>query len=235
MTTRILSWLLHHANRCTKSPEYYAIKKTLLARYGSQVGYDIQHIAGKKCRTCGGTGTYTGYHTYSGEPWHDTCGHCWWGWFKLPQWICLARITFGKYIFHMPLVRERCVENPFNVESLGWEPSDRPIIEGYVEHNGSDYGHLAAGLLFLIYDRHAFIKWLRAYIRTIGNGYYTSWSSPYRCFHNIVHILRRGTNSIAWYELKMWLTTRRKPPEWIRVDDAPYNRPTWWYDDDRPF
>lgn len=162
----ILPFLLHHANRAVKDAFYftqdrdafYAIKDAILKKHGKHVNYDVQHIPGKKCRTCGGSGVYTGYHTYSGDMWEDTCNHCWRGWFKLPVWICLSRIKFGKYYFHKPLKREQCVKNPFTLEELGWQVTERPIIEGYIDHNMSFFGRVALLILSYLYDKASYLR-----------------------------------------------------------------------------
>jgi hypothetical protein len=123
MKQLILSWLLHHANRHTKSESFYKIKDEILTRYGKQVGYDIQHIPGKTCNSCGGRGQHPKYSNtppYKIYDWAD-CYHCWGGWYKFPKWICLARIEFGTYIFHKPLKREEKINNPFTKEELGWD------------------------------------------------------------------------------------------------------------------
>src|SRR5687767_8378355 len=52
----ILSHLLHHANRETKMDEFYRIKDKILTKYGKVIGYDVQFIEGKKCKSCGGFG-----------------------------------------------------------------------------------------------------------------------------------------------------------------------------------
>jgi hypothetical protein len=155
----ILPFLLHHANRCIKEFEqhqhnFYKIKDTILKK-GEHIAYDIQHIPGKKCRACNGKGIYTGYH-WSGDQWHDQCWHCWRGWFKMPVWICLDRIKFGKYTFHRPLKREQSVVNPFTTENMGWEVSKAPVIEGYITHDSTDLGFISLLILFFLYEREYF-------------------------------------------------------------------------------
>jgi hypothetical protein len=161
MRTEILSWLLHHANRTTKAHEFYSIKDKILSRLGKQVGYDIQHIEGKKCFTCNGTGQYPRWDQYGiYDP--DWCWHCAGnGWYKDPQWIALARIQFGRYTFHKPLKREYSVKNPFTPESMGWEVTDRPVISGYIKHSETSFGDFALLVLYLIYNRKKFSEELR--------------------------------------------------------------------------
>ena len=156
----ILPFLLHHANRSiyrigVGRDEFYAIKKKLLAR-GKHVNYDVQHFEGKKCNACGGTGVYHGYYMMSGEKWSDTCNRCWGGWYILPMWVCLSRIKYGPYYFHQPLKREKCVKNPFTREELGWEVTDRPIVEGPITHKNTDMGWIAVLILFWLCDRKSY-------------------------------------------------------------------------------
>src|SRR5688572_25806337 len=171
----ILPFLLHHANRAVKDAFYissdrdafYAIKDAILKKHGSHINYDVQHIPGKKCHTCNGSGVYTGYYMMSGEKWHDTCNRCWRGWFKLPVWICLSRIKFGSYYFHKPLKREQQAENPFTLEELGWKVTERPIIEGYIDHSVSIFGVPSLFVLFYMYDKDTYLRLKPLLIRRI--------------------------------------------------------------------
>jgi hypothetical protein len=162
MVRLILSWLLHQANRCDdRREQFYPIKDRILQRYGKEVGYDIQHITGKKCHSCGGKGYHTYYSMYppySAYDWKD-CWHCTSGWYKLPQWNCLARIRFGRYTFHRPLKREHAVRTPWTENEMGWKVMDRPVIEGYIEHTGSWFSEWALLILFRIYDRKSFAEY----------------------------------------------------------------------------
>lgn len=151
-----LAFILHHANRYyEKSDAYYKIKDKILTKYAKSDGYDIQHIPGKKCWSCGGTGMHYYYSsTAPYKPYDSTdCWHCHNGWYKLPQWICLERKIFGGYIFHKPLRREFQAKNPWTAEGMGWQVSTRPIIEGYIDHVRSRFSRWAMLILFLLYDR----------------------------------------------------------------------------------
>lgn len=150
----MIAFLLHHANRYSKSQEFYAVKDMLLKKYGREDGYDIQHLPGVRCRSCGGRGQHPRYSNtppYKIYDWAD-CYHCWGGWYKLPQWICLQRYRFGSYVFHRPLKRERCVRNPWTEDNMGWQVSGRHVVEGYIDHHRSWFGPLALLILFRIYD-----------------------------------------------------------------------------------
>jgi hypothetical protein len=172
---RLLSWLLHHANRTTKAHEFYSIKDKILSRYGTQVGYDVQHIEGKKCFTCRGTGKYDRWDQYGiYDP--DWCWHCAGnGFYKDPQWICLSRIQFGKHIFHKPLKREKCVKNPFTDDSMGWLVSDRPVITGYVRHAETPFGIYALLALYLFYNRKQCKVEFINHVSTIIGRYKWKW------------------------------------------------------------
>ena len=135
----VLSWLLHHANREGRNEYFYKIKNRILSKYSIHLGYDVQFIAGKKCFTCGGTGTYEGYD------FKDDCRNCdGTGWYKLPVYNILARVQFGNYLFHQPF--KRTFIKPKTISS--------PIIQGYITHNRSQYGKFALFILFLFFDKH---------------------------------------------------------------------------------
>ena len=156
----ILAVLLHIANRSIKdfmlgdyTTEFYSIKDAILKKYTVISGYDVQHIRGKKCFSCGGTGQHPKYSYHTGKIYdYADCYHCWNGWYKMPKWICLERRKFGKYIFHRPIKREEHLGNPFTKESLGWEVSTNPVIECYIEHEPHRYGMISILILFYIYN-----------------------------------------------------------------------------------
>lgn len=175
MTKRILSWLLHHANREYKNERFYKVKDKILSKYGKHICYDVQFIEGKKCWTCGGSGVYHGYYG------NDLCRHCYNGWYKRPQWNILERIQFGKYIFHRPY--QRAYIKP---------DVSFPMIEGYIEHKRSKYGWLARHILFLIYEK----GYLRRYYNQAGLGWRVYWWLPTNWIPNALHIIKRGRKSI---------------------------------------
>lgn len=149
-----LATLLHLAN--SQPPwqfkrEFYAIKERLLKRYGTPDDADVQHLPGKQCWTCDGTGLYSKY---------SECRKCWGtGWYLSPVWVCLDRYRWGKYVFHMP--GEVSYTKP--------EP-DITRIFGYVEHRG--YGKRSdeafAWLCLLCGEWRLLWRWLNA-------SYYTSF------------------------------------------------------------
>jgi hypothetical protein len=169
-----LPWVLHHANRFRSTDQLYEIKDLILTRYGKQIGYDIQKIEGKKCHSCGGTGWHTRYsNTYPYKPYdYDGCWHCIGGWYKLPKWVCLARITFGKYTFHKPLKREECVKNPFTEEAMGWKVMDQPVIKGYIEHTETAFGKWAFLILLILYKRKSLPLYWEELTRNLRNDWY---------------------------------------------------------------
>jgi hypothetical protein len=181
----ILPFLLHHANRsihriAVGKEEFYAIKKMLLQK-GKHVNYDVQHFEGKKCWTCGGSGIYTGYY-FSGGKWSDSCNRCFGGWYKYPMWVCLDRIKFGPYYFHQPLKRELRVKNPFTKEELGWEVTERTVVEGPIFHNATDAGWWSLLILFYLYDRKSYATWKAEILDQIRWRWIWKWRSVKKFF-----------------------------------------------------
>ena len=172
----ILSRLLHHANRHSKSEHFYAIKKQLLAKYGVFKQYDVQFIEGKKCFSCRGTGIYHSFDLNTGNEWSDTCWHCSGGWFKRPVWNILEKLQFGKYTFHQPWQRSYTKPN-ITVK----------VIEGYIDHRLSKHGQLALDILFILYDRK---RWWAEWKKNIGFGYRVRWWHPRNYIHNIAYLIK---------------------------------------------
>ena len=144
----ILPFILHHANK-SQSTHLYKIKDFLLSHNAKPDGYDIQHIPGKHCYSCDGTGYY--YHK-------KRCWNCINGWYKLPQWICLQRYQYGPYLFHTPIKREFTEANPWVKDEMGWEVSTNPVIEGYMEKSPSRLTNLCLTILFLRYDTSRYLS-----------------------------------------------------------------------------
>lgn len=118
----MIARLLHIANTCPppgkRRERFYAMKQCILRWFATEDGYDLQHIEGKICWSCEGTGGLYEPHGC----WK--CGGD--GWFKNPKWIVLKRWKFGKYTFHEP--KQKLYHKPDT------NSHDRPIIEGYIEH-----------------------------------------------------------------------------------------------------
>jgi hypothetical protein len=201
----ILSWILHRANRETKLPEFYAIKNSILKKYGKHLGYDVQFIEGKKCFTCGGGGIYYGYSQ------DVECNRCdGTGWYKLPVWNILERVQFGKYIFHQPF--KRAYKKP--------DISVAPI-DGYIEHTRAKYGALSLTILFLLYNRKAISKQYRDF----GMGWRYYWYWPSNWAYSIAHIIRYRTNAVPFTNLKQKIkfpkpVTKIFPQ--LETDDLPF-------------
>ena len=198
---RILSWLLHRANRQTKCKEFYRIKDKILSRYGTFIGYDVQFIEGKKCYSCHGTGIFRGYNEYSGNSFSDICWNCDNGWYKRPVWNILSRIRFGQYIFHRPF--DRAYKKP-EVSS--------PIIQGYIEHTPARYGALALHILFLIYER----GYLKRYWNTAGFGWRVYWWLPRNWINNIIHLIKYHRNATPF---KLWKFKKMNPIKYQPCQD----------------
>jgi hypothetical protein len=149
---RLLGRFLHLANSDPgfgdERKAFYAIKDRILTRWGEPDGTDVQHIAGKTCFGCDGTGQFV---HYSGD--QDYCERCGGsGWWRHPAWVVLQRYRLGGYSFHIP--RERVYHEPQpNVTN----------IEGFVQH--ADYGVKARDAwlwLALIFDRRLWWKSMRS-------------------------------------------------------------------------
>ena len=147
MKTKVLSWLLHHANKGTKDEHFYKIKNELLKTHGVHLRYDVQFITGKKCHSCGGTGVhyYYNYRNFN-KPDVDSCWYCHNGWHRLPEYNILAVLRFGKYTFHQPYAR--VYKKPDFVQADGSN-----LIQGYIEKDGTQYSKFALNVLYFIYDK----------------------------------------------------------------------------------
>jgi hypothetical protein len=179
MKIRILSWLLHHANRKYHNPEFYAIKNRILKYHSQHICYDIQFIGGKKCYSCGGTGIHVYYSEYTGKPYdQDICWNCYNGWYKHPVWNILARVQFGKYTFHQPWQRVYVRPNK------DWGS----LIEGYIDHNESKYSDFAATILFLLYEK----GYLKRWYKSAGMGFALHWWLPRNWLNNAIHLIKHG-------------------------------------------
>lgn len=198
----ILPFILHHANRTLKSPEFYAIKDRLLTNCET-IGYDVQHIEGKICHSCNGSGQHHKYDRYGFVYDTDLCWFCVRGWHKQEAWVLLARKKFGRYVFHKPIQREYRKVNPFKKED-GWNTGEN-LIEGYVDHRSSRYGYLAVLALFLIYDRKAFKK----YFYEMGVGWRIYWWYPMNWLYVVAHFVRYGRNAYPLKDMRDWFNKKK--------------------------
>ena len=195
---KILSWLLHRANRQTKSAEFYKIKNRILRRYATFIGYDVQFIEGKKCFACDGTGNYVYYvdDDFEEEEYITECKRCHKGWYKRPTWNILSRFKFGGYIFHQPF--ERAYKAP---------EISQPFIKGYIEHIPARYGAFALQILFLLYRKGYYKTYLiRSYNECLFRWY--RWKK---------RITMRITQLINHYKIKL-----NQHPNTFEDDDLPF-------------
>ena len=208
MKTKILSYLLHHANRISRSEEFYTIKDAILKKYARLDGYDVQKFDGKVCYSCDGRGDHP---LYSNRPPYKPydyreCYRCsGTGYYQLPRWVCLGVYRFGKYTFHRPLKSEWQFTNPFTKEELGWEVTEKPVIKGYIEHEHSNFGYNAMMILFLIYNRKEFM----------------------RRFANIIvdkklRLKRKLSRLLNWQTYIFWKPVGRVQYEYEINDDLPF-------------
>lgn len=216
----MLPLLLHHANRTCKSPEFYAIKNKLLTD-AEVVGYDIQHIEGKRCHSCNGTGWYKYLDRY--RIWcSDPCWHCTQGWYKQPMWVFLAVKKLGAYRFHQPMHRRYGEVNPYHIPT-GMKTGQ---IDGYVDHTRSRYGEHAVLLLFLLYDRAAAKK----YFREMGWGWRLYWWYPSNWLKVVAHFYANGWDSYPIKRLREYLERVR-----VSYESGVHARNQVVGDDDLPF
>jgi hypothetical protein len=154
MKNLFLPTLLHHANRFAADIyagkyDFYKIKTSILKAHAIHIGFDIQHIPGKKCWTCAGTGEYRKYSSYPPFKLYDidSCWHCaGTGWYKLHKFVILEVFKFGRFTFHNPFVsKETRGTCPFPT------PEGTKIITGYVEHRSTKYGVWCIAILFALY------------------------------------------------------------------------------------
>ncbi len=191
--------LLHIANASpphwssTDKQAFYALKQRLLERYAAEGGFDVQHIPGKRCWRCDGTGT----HTYFESGDQDYCWKCGGdGWFKSPKWVTLQRYVWGPYPFHIP--RETSYKRPV---------PDITRIEGYIAHAvyGGRQSELAyAWLCVKCCKWRLFWSWVKS-----GRPCGLQW-------HPLL-VLKQVVNTIRWNvpspvkcrecEGRMWVTT----------------------------
>jgi hypothetical protein len=207
----ILPWLLHQANRESKEPQFYAIKKRILEKYGEHDGYDLQTIPGKRCWSCKGTGIY---EHWRGNEWcYHCCGN---GWYKDPLWNILERVKFGHYTFHQPHLT---VHN---------KPDGlvKSIIEGYIIKPRAKHGEFALFVLFMLYDR----KNLSAFLRKYAYWSYR-WYWPKNWLRTATHLAIYGKGNLkSEFSLLIWKLRNKlgiqkkavKSQLYTETDDLPF-------------
>lgn len=205
---KILSWLLHHANRAGKDEHFYKIKNRLLAKYGRLICYDVQFIEGSKCWNCNGTGTYKypKWDFSAKSYYYEHCYSCYSGWYKRPTWNILSRFAFGKYEFHQPF--QRVYEKP---------EMSNPFIEGYIEHKRSKYTNFSKHVLFLLYEKDYLKRWWKE----TGNCWRCYWYWPQNWINSLVHIIKHGKHSYPFrnYRNKRLIKKYSITPD---TDDLPF-------------
>lgn len=210
---KILSWLLHHANRNCKDNIFYSIKNKILKKYGTFLYYDVQFIKGKRC-WCG-DGIYD--YTWDMEPIECyKCGGT--SWYKIPVYNILEKIQFGKYYFHSPF--KKSYKKP--AEYMNLYPGS--VIEGYIEHNLSKYGNFALNCLYLLFD---FKGYLKRWSTNIGTGWRLKWYLPKNYVNNLFHLIKKRQKSFPIVDLKNRINKTgkyRKPQLYknISIDDLPF-------------
>lgn len=160
MFIKILSKLLNASNsNPTHSSWFYQIKDTVLKKYGSHIGWDLQHIL-KKCWSCR-DGIFSGYH--NGCKWvsmpEETCFKCRGTGTFDEFWVYLEVWNLGAYEFHCPIDRVRKMETP--VYPI------RHHIEGYIKHKPHDRRKVAFWILACIFSPNDVLAYKRNRINGI--------------------------------------------------------------------
>lgn len=185
---KILSTLLHHANRNCKRKEFYALKQKLVKEYGRFKGYDLQYIPGKKCYSCSGKGRFRKYHYYYRYHYYETCWNCGGdGWYKIRRLVLLARYEFGEYEFHQPVKDFTSWTALAAMYRLLHEidltaPEPQITIFSYIEHKHSNWGDLCFVLLFWLFG----IRIEKGF--DFGMGWACRWYLPRNWIHNLAHL-----------------------------------------------
>lgn len=152
----VLGELLHLAN-CNPPTgwrhEFYLLKDTLLNRYATYVGRDLQHIR-KECYGCNGSGKHQEEHFVFGQIWYTSspCSRCGTTGVYEEFWVNLKRYRLGRHEFHCPLDRF-CKEADAGIGYLA-------VIDGYIRHPSPKYYLYAeaAFWLALLFDRPLFLR-----------------------------------------------------------------------------
>lgn len=162
--TKLLGRLLFLGNNNPGSiskSEFYSLKEDILKKYAIKVGFDIQHIPGKICFNCAGTGTYIAVW---GDDVEDSCD-CITGYFKDPVWNLLYKYKLGRYSFHMPA--KRYYSAPIITEKFIRKPT---TIQGYINHGNkipAKKSILATLVLFAVFRKTDALK---DYFRTYSHS-----------------------------------------------------------------
>jgi len=205
----VIGHLMMMANREGVKTYWYELKSRLCSKYGVNDGYDLQHLAGKHCYSCDGTGVYRRYVS------PELCWNCYHGWYKRPCYVLLERIRVGTYVFHKPIRREYSLK--------AYEETEVPMtvtIEGYINHSRHKYGEYALLILLLLFDR----KNLNTYFRYNGIGWRLKWWLPRNWLYNAIHIYRKGFDAYPLQKLKQ-NTKRLSIPKHSNIpdtDDLPF-------------
>lgn len=176
----LLSTLLFAANRETKEEKFFAVKKTILARYGHKVGYSVQFIDGKQCWTCQGSNIFKGYDRQSKTFYQKTCMDCVEGWYIRPSWNILDRVQLGKHIFLQPI--KRVYEDP---------KLEAEYFNGYTRTINTKLGPVAIFVLCLLYEK----GYLKRFWKQSGEGWYVYGWPPRNFVMNTIHILKHHIHS----------------------------------------
>lgn len=199
---RLIGRLLHIANSNPPWPRetFYAMKSSILSRFGLCVGQDVQHIV-KKC--WGDRYDCNGNPLYKCEGGH--CRRCGGTGIFQQKWVYLSRWELGGVVFHRP------------DRTAYIEPEEEPTITGHIEHRS--YGRLsfeAACTLALLFDRRLLWALLTRNGHYLG-WYWHPWCNLARVVNNADSFIRRFTAHTCfcgrrwrhWFESTGWCVCRK--------------------------
>lgn len=193
--------MLHLANRdipYAVKEQFYAIKKSILLKYGKHIRDDWQHIV-KECYSCDGTGVF--YPEYR-RP--EPCWNCNKGIYQ--QFIVqLSVYRFGKYEFHVPKDRKYI--------SRGDTLPNYNYIKGFIRHKAPKYhiGYECGLWLLLMYDFTSFKRAMRMSLLY-------SPRTPLVCLKAIMWRFRHK----KWNKFFKRKNKKNPIPNFYHADDLPF-------------
>lgn len=150
---KLIAILLHHANRASNifgdKKAFYTEKERLLKKHGTFLGYEIQHIAGKKCFSCDGSGDEWDYY----QEILGSCSSCIDGWYKQPFTSVLEKYQLMGFYFHIP--KERIYS--YNKGSLKLY-NVVGEIDGYITHK--EPNTLLVKLFYIVFLPNVFFRYI---------------------------------------------------------------------------
>lgn len=204
---KLIGYLTMVANTYGAKNLWYPLKQKICDKYGTQAGYDIQYLEGKKCHSCNGTGLYM-RHSFRSS-YYESCYRCYNGWYKQPRYVLLERRDIGGYIFHKP------IKSVLKQSELSEHDIPSAItITGYIERKEHKYAWIVFPMMLLLLDFSGYQTWLKG----IGLGWRLQWYKPSNWVRVVAHFIRYKTNAYPINELRRKIN-RPRPTE---IEDLPF-------------